>query len=279
MKIICDAPGQTCNRLWSYLATIAECIVKKKKMMILFYDYTIEDFPNFHYCPFIYFPLYQKWYLEHGNGWNNFKGLTWKATHNKKLDKIYFFFGFFKGWYTRKDTQNIAAAKKEIIHIFTPRKEIIESANELMKQIRKDSDIVIGVHIRRGDYKDWNNGRFFFEFSQYKFFMEEVKSLYKNKKVAFFISSNENFTTDLFKGLLCYRFTGERVSSAILDLYTLSLCDKIIGPFSSYSRWASFYGEKPICFLETADQIFTEESFSPIVDYFHFANGKEILEW
>jgi tripartite ATP-independent transporter DctM subunit len=79
MIIICDAPGQTCNRLWSYAASIAECIVKKKRLMIIFYDWTIEDFPNLLHCPWIYFPLWHKWYLERGNGWNNYKGLTWKG--------------------------------------------------------------------------------------------------------------------------------------------------------------------------------------------------------
>ena len=56
-------------------------------------------------------------------------------------------------------------------------------------------------------------------------------------------------------------------------------CDRLIGPFSSYSRWASFIGEVPLCFLESKDQQFTDDAFSKIVDYFHFENGKEILDW
>ena len=108
MRVICDAPGQTCNRLWSYVASISECIVKKKKLMIIFYDWTIEDFPNLLHCPWIYFPLWHKWYLERGNGWNNYKGLTWKVCHNKTWDKIFKFLGFRKGWWTRRDTQYIA---------------------------------------------------------------------------------------------------------------------------------------------------------------------------
>ena len=32
MRIICDAPGQTCNRLWTYVASVAQCIAEKKKM-------------------------------------------------------------------------------------------------------------------------------------------------------------------------------------------------------------------------------------------------------
>ena len=108
--------------------------------------------------------------------------------------------------------------------------------------------------------------------------MLRVKDLYKDKRLSFFISSNEDFSLDVFEGCKCHRF-GLEPSGAILDLYTLSLCDCIIGPFSSYSRWASFIGEVPLCFLESKEQQFTEGSFSKIVDYFHFENGKEILDW
>ncbi len=277
MKIICDAPGQTCNRLWSYVATISECIVKKKKMIILFYDYTIEDLPYFRNCSFIYFPLYQRWYLNRRNGWNKFKGLTWKATHNEKLDKIYYFFGCFKGWDTRTKIEYISEAKEEIIHIFTPKQSIVEEANQLINEIKRSADLIIGVHIRRGDYKTWNNGRFYFTIEQYKSFMKKIQLLYPTKQVAFFISTNEKIESISFCGFKCYFF--RKSTNPILDLYTLSLCDKIIGPTSTFSRWASFYGEKPLCFLENIEQKITEESFSPIKDFFHFENGKEIYNW
>jgi hypothetical protein len=108
--------------------------------------------------------------------------------------------------------------------------------------------------------------------------MMRIQALYKDKKVAFFISSNEDFPLDIFSGCICQRF-GKEPSGAILDLYTLSLCDRIIGPFSSYSRWASFIGEVPLCFLESKAQQFSEQSFSKIVDFFHFENGKDIFDW
>ena len=278
MKVICDAPGQTCNRLWSYLASISECIVKKKKLMIIFYDWTIEDFPNLLHCPWIYFPLWNKWYLERGNGWNNYKGLTWKATHNEKLDKIYNALGFTKGWNTRRNTQYIAETKKEIQRLYHPHKNITDKGETLISEMKQQSDMVIGVHIRRGDYVNWNNGRFFYSLEEYHQFLLRIQQLYKDKKIAFFISSNEDFPLDIFKGCDCRRFDKEP-SGAILDLYTLSICDRIIGPFSSYSRWASFIGEVPLCFLETKEQQFTEENFSKIVDFFHFENGKEIFDW
>ena len=278
MRILCDAPGQTCNRLWTYVPSVARCIAEHKKMVIIFYDWTIEDFPNLLHCPFIYFPLWHKWYLERGNGWNNYKGLTWKVTHNKTWDKIFKFLGFKKGWQTRTDTRYLRQTKQELQRIFRPKDEIMDKAETLIAEMRKNSDLVVGVHIRRGDYATWNDGRFFYELEDYRQFMLRIQELYKSRRVCFFISSNEDFSLGLFQGCNCRRF-GKEPSGAILDLYTLSVCDRIIGPFSSYSRWASFIGEVPLCFLETKEQHFSEESFSTIVDYFHFENGKEIFDW
>ena len=130
MRIICDAPGQTCNRLWTYVASISECVVKRKHMVILFYDWTIEDFPNLLNCPFIHFPLWHKWYLERGNGWNNYKGLTWKATHSKRMDKVFKFFGCTKGWHTRDDIRYIKQAKQQLQHIYRPKQEITDKAED-----------------------------------------------------------------------------------------------------------------------------------------------------
>ena len=278
MRIICDAPGQTCNRLWTYVSSVARCVVEKKKMTIIFFDWTIEDFPNLLHAPFIYYPLWHKWYLERGNGWNNYKGLTWKVTHNKRWDKIFILLGFTKGWSTRTETRYLQQTLPELKRIFRPKDEIMKKAEAMIAEMRKTSDMVVGVHIRRGDYATWNDGRFFYSLEEYRQFMLRVKDLYKNENVSFFISSNEVFSLDIFKGCKCQRF-GQEPSGAILDLYTLSLCDCIIGPFSSYSRWASFIGEVPLCFLESKEQQITEGSFSKIVDFFHFENGKEILDW
>lgn len=278
MRIICDAPGQTCNRLWTYVTSVAQCIAEKKKMAIIFFDWTIEDFPNLLHCPFIYFPLWHKWYLERGNGWNNYKGLTWKVTHNKTWDKVFRFLGFTKGWSTRTDTRYLQQTLPELKHIFRPKDEIMNKALGFISDMKQQADFIVGVHIRRGDYATWHNGQFFYELEDYHQFMLRIIQLYKNKRIAFFISSNEEFDLDTFEGCECRRFENEP-SGAILDLYTLSVCDCIIGPFSSYSRWASFIGEVPLCFLESKDQQFKEESFSKIVDFFHFENSKEIKDW
>ena len=273
MRVICDAPGQTCNRLWTYVTSVAQCIAEHKRMVIIFFDWTIEDFPSLLHSPFIYFPLWHKWYLERGNGWNNYKGLTWKVTHNKAWDKVFHFLGFKKGWYTMSDTRYLAQTKRELQHIFRPREEIMEMANNMIADIRREADMIVGVHIRHGDYKTFFNGRYYYTLEEFRQFMLRIQALYNDRRVAFFISSNESFDVSIFKGCRCYRF-GKEPSGDILDLYTLSLCDRILGPWSTYSRWASFIGEVPLCFIESKDQQFTDDSFSVVTDFYHFANGK-----
>jgi len=278
MRVICDAPGQTCNRLWTYVASVAQCIAEKKKMAIIFFDWTIEDFPNLLHAPFIYFPLYHKWYLEKGNGWNNYKGLTWKVTHNKTWDKIFKFFGCKKGWDTMSDTRYLAQTKTELQHIFRPKKAITDKADALMADIRKEADLVVGVHIRHGDYKTFYDGRFYYTLEEFHQYMQQIQQLYSDKRVAFFISSNESFSTDQFIGCTCYRF-GKEPSGDILDLHTLSLCDRIIGPWSTYSRWASFIGEVPLCCFKGRQQQISNESFSVISDFYHFENGESTINY
>ena len=280
MIIISDAPGQTCNRLWSYVESVALCIAQNKKMAILFFDETIEDFPNLLHCPYIYFPLWNKWCLEHFNGWKYYKGLTWriKFKYNKVWNKISRCIGFTNGWMTRSDNRYLTQTLPELKKIFQPKEDITIKANTIIKKLKEESDLVIGVHIRRGDYASWHNGRFFYEIETYHQLMKKIANLYANRRVSFFISSNEDFSIEIFNGLRCERF-GNEPSGAILDLYTLSLCDRVIGPFSTFSRWASFIGETPLCFIESKDQQITEESFSKIVDFFHFENGNEIFDW
>lgn len=278
MRVICDAPGQTCNRLWTYVTSVAQCIAERKKMIIIFYDWTIEEFPNLLHCPFVFFPLWQKWYLEKGNGWNNYKGLTWKVTHNKAWDLIFRFLGFKKGWNTMDDTRYLSKTKKELKAIFRPRQEITDKAEEFISKIRKSADIVIGVHIRHGDYKTFRGGRYYYTLDDFHKFMLQIQNLFIEKEVAFFISSNEHFSVDCFTGCHCFRFDNEP-SGDILDLYTLSICDRIFGPWSTYSRWASFIGEVPLCFIKSKSQILTDNDFSIVTGFYRFQNGNSTEDY
>jgi hypothetical protein len=48
---------------------------------------------------------------------------------------------------------------------------------------------------------------------------------------------------------------------AVVDLYSLAGCDYILGPPSTFSQWASFYGNKPMLHLSGGDQKIELEKF------------------
>ena len=60
MRIIFDIPGQTCNRLWSYITCISESLANNEKVVILFFDHTLFHFPHFNNNHNIYFPFRNK---------------------------------------------------------------------------------------------------------------------------------------------------------------------------------------------------------------------------
>ena len=79
---------------------------------------------------------------------------------------------------------------------------------------------------------------------------------------------------ELFKELHCFNVEN---ANAATDLYALSLCDRLMGPPSTFSRWASFVNHVPLYFIFDKNQkIQSDSQFCPIADHFHFENGSEI---
>lgn len=46
------------------------------------------------------------------------------------------------------------------------------------------------------------------------------------------------------------------------DLYALAECDYLIGPPSTFTVWASFYGNVPLCHVHRPDAVLTREYFT-----------------
>ena len=132
--------------------------------------------------------------------------------------------------------------------------------------------ITVGIHIRRGDYKDYLGGRYFFSDDVYLNVINDFRKQMdaEGKRVRFLICSNDNITiTDKSNDI--FSIQG---SNGITDLYALSCCDYIIGPPSSYSQWASFYGNVPLRFLLDTNSSVSIDNYSRIVTFNKFENGK-----
>lgn len=282
MKIIVDKPGQTCNRLWSYVALVSQAISQQSKVSILKFDNTINNFPNMIRSKYIRLPYYNK-ILINLLGVDNYIRLIekiyfnrfthkWTQSYWEKRGEV------VDGWDFRGKDYDFDKNKETIKEIFKPSEDLAKRVTSSFQEIRKNYDIIIGMHIRRGDYARWLGGRYFYELSDYKRVMLKYQdSLKGNKTVCFFISSNEPIDLQFFKGVSCYK---HEPSSPILDLYSLAACDGIVGPLSTYSRWASFYGETPLWVLEPEDlQENAKIEFTVIKSLYLCENGKTFTNW
>jgi hypothetical protein len=159
---------------------------------------------------------------------------------------------FAHGWRYRVPTDWIQRHAEKIRGYFRPIEEFERASREAVERLRRDADIVVGVHIRHGDYRVWRGGKYFFPPSRYAGWMQELAAQFPGRKAAFFVCSDEPRNADEFPGLS----VGLGAGSAMGDLHALARCDYIFGPQSTFTQWASFYGNKPLFLLkDTHDRL------------------------
>lgn len=117
--------------------------------------------------------------------------------------------------------------------------------NEPLENL-KDCDVIVGVAIRHGDYKTWQNGRFYLSTETYQNWMEKIESFFTPKSVGFFIASDEEQDLSIFEK---HRFFF-RSGHPLENLYALSKCDYLLSVPSSFAGWAHFIGETPLSELD-----------------------------
>lgn len=164
---------------------------------------------------------------------DNDDGKRWLQTHHG--DKIVSIHGFsFAAESLRKKYH------KRLQVLFEPAPEYLCAVDQLLRK-RKGNSLLIGVHIRRGDYSTFYNGLFYYEFEEYYQVLERLVNEVAKRSIQFFISCDEPIGSAIFNRFDVLFGT----SHPIVDMYMLSKCDFIVGPVSSFSDWAAFYGQKP----------------------------------
>jgi hypothetical protein len=131
---------------------------------------------------------------------------------------------------------------------FTPDPVVLEMVRKHIAMARTGADVLIGLHVRRGDYSHFFGGRFHYPTSFYLEIMRVMTSFFPDRKVAFLLCINGPPEFD-DKGP--YRIVpGPGMEHGALgDLHCLAECDYVIGPPSTFSLWAAFYGRKPLLHL------------------------------
>ena len=236
MLLVTKYTGQLCNQLWSLLPIIAYAEQTDSKICLL----------NARKEYFNLFPALQRykriWWI-HPCGEN--VGIIWRIIAFG-LEKVIPSFGgaleevsckgvrIIDGWEHHNDKSFIREQRKTLYFLFTPQPPVFK---KIKKTLSEFNGITVGVHIRRGDYKKWWDGAYYYSDEEYIRIMQSLadEAKQKQKAIRFLICCNEPI--DIQQNEL--NILQIPHTDGITDLYGLASCDYIIGPPSTYSQWAS----------------------------------------
>lgn len=282
MIIIKDKPGQLCNRLWAFTPFINEAIENNVNLVVLyFYEYyqyfeNLEIFNNVNFIKnkhkaLIYKLLISILKLVSKNILSSI-GILYHTKSSQNLLNQKSKLVIISGWHQQKPDKALRLA--DIQQLFRPKAIYTRRVDEILKQEKNNSDLIIGVHIRRGDYIEYRNGIYYYSDSDIiNYLIQLQKEFGSNKKTTFLLCSNEKINTNAYinRQIPVFQIPD---ANLIEDLYALSKCNYIIGPPSTFSMWASFYGQTPLCFVKQKNMILRKDDFSVVTSQNRFKNGK-----
>jgi hypothetical protein len=164
---------------------------------------------------------------------------------------------FVQDWFFRNG-ENCHRHRDAICSFFTPWEKHLAAVRSVVEPVRRRERLLVGVHIRRGDYERFKDGRYFYSHAQYRSLMVGVQAVFPERETTFLVCSDEPAPPDAFAGLDVVRGPG----SEIEDLYALAACDLLIGPPSTYTTWASYYGQVPRYRIDDPGALVIRSSFT-----------------
>lgn len=117
-----------------------------------------------------------------------------------------------------------------------------------VEKLRSEGYYLVGVHIRRGDYKKWKNGKYYYSDEIYEKHIETIKSSIEGK-VAFILFSNDKVKFQESDNIIVSK------EDWFVDQYVMSLCDCLLGPPSTFTLWASYMGNVKLYHIFDAENL------------------------
>ena len=138
--------------------------------------------------------------------------------------------------------------REEICKYFKIQESYYDKWQKLINFWKIEYSEIIGIHMRRGDFKTAMRGDFYLTPKEYAFILRNFVDI-DHKKSLIILFSDDRFTNanEWLNLNDAFSFTNFILNNGSIldDLSGLISCDKIIGPkTSTFSRWAAFYGNK-----------------------------------
>lgn len=254
MIIICSRPGQLGNQLIVYASFLAFSMERGVKIVNPSFARYIGYFKQtgplksrlqeilYHFGYYMARVLCR---LRHDSAllsatcidWNESINLDSTGTSLAKSN-----FHFVQGWQYRAN-QSLQKHADTIRAMFRPLPQYQQKIDLFYQEYLREREMVIGIHVRLGDYRTFESGKYFYSEEEYGIFMQGLNSLFGGRQITFLVCSNEKLLRKNFPSNLKILFAP---GHELTDLYLLARCQYIAGPPSTYSMWASFYGKVPL---------------------------------
>lgn len=256
MKKIVHRVGQLANSIWAVGYSIVDAVKTGDDLYILFFDEYIDCFDNIrgkykniHFiAPFAHHRS-KRLFFWYNRLMNIFiRTLRFSGMYDKRIGAFCIVDGLGK--------RNLISPSDITIlkDFFVFKKNVLECVDAFYSNIKKNNDIIVGIHIRKGDYKNWKGGIFYHTDIEYAQKIIEINALFSTKKVFYVICSNEEVDLSSLNNsnisFSCLPF-----SDKMHDLYALIKADYIFATPSTFSRYASFIGGVPLALFETNNRI------------------------
>ena len=161
-----------------------------------------------------------------------------------------------EGWYARW-YDLFLKYKQDIIRLFAFNKDIEQRVGTLL-----DDSLRLGIHIRRGDYRNFQGGRFLYSDEQYLNVIRSFLSLFPQQQVHLYICGND---PHLDKEYYLQQLPACQVTfpdgNPGEDLCLLSHCDYLIGAPSTFTLVAAMYRDLPLYWVEDPTLQVSQDSF------------------
>ena len=245
MVILFNSYGDHSNRLFQNIRIEVYCIENKIK----FRNTTFSDLCNYYIDPVdssknkfanLLKNRIVKFFLQKSR-LINIISFTGDKYNISILKKCFYKNCYIEGWYYEN---NLLTSKYQSLMIkkYSLKEDYYIQNPIYMNMLSIDNSIYvfIGIHIRRGDYKTWNDGKYYFTDDEYKIFMTQMENeiqIHENKKCIFIIFSNEKTSFKETDTIWISK------SSWYLDHFLMGKCNYLIGPPSTFTMWASYIGK------------------------------------
>lgn len=158
---------------------------------------------------------------------------------------------------------------EEIRSLLQPGERHRTVASRFVASLREEFDVLVGALVRQGDYREWQDGEYFFESAEYRDLLLDFADEFHDDDVGILLASDEPQQESVFADDRFVLTTGIAGGDGhYVESFTeLSLCDVVVTPPSTFSATAAFLGDSPIVPLyRGVDSEEWERLESPILD-------------